>query len=258
MIYLTNKVALVTGGTRGIGKAISLFLAKAGATVVANYYANVAAAKALEAEMKEFGGSILTVQADVSNPTELKWLFDKAVERYGRLDILVNNAALSPMPKNHFEMESYSDFQETWQAFMKTNLDSAANATYLAVQQMRKNPIASGGKIINIASRSAYRGETEYIAYAAAKAAMVNLTVCSARSLAKFNIVSSCVAPGFTVTDMAKEILDADGDAIRSQIPLGRVASPEDVAGAVLFLASDMANYLNGTTIDVNGGSYFH
>ena len=135
------------------------------------------------------------------------------------------------------------------------NVFGAANAAYLAMQSMRRT---GGGKIINVASRAAFRGETEFADYGASKAALVNLTRSIARACAKDNIVASCVAPGFILTEMAKGEIEAHYNDIVNQIPLRRVGSVDDVASAILFLASPMADYLNGVTIDVNGGSWFH
>lgn len=253
VMALSKKVALVTGGTRGIGRAVSIALAKAGAVVVANYRADEKAAAALDTEIESFGGEVELVKADVSNPDEVKRLIDQTVEVFGRLDVLVNNAAI--YADNHFDSGSYEAWQAGWKRTLDTNLMSAANLVYCAVPQMRKQ---GGGKIINISSRSAYRGETEFLDYAASKAALTNFSMCCARTLGKDNIITTTVAPGFTQTEMAEDLLKRDGKDILAQIPLGKVATPDDVANAVLFLASDLSNYLNGATIDVNGGSYFH
>ena len=161
------------------------------------------------------------------------------------------------MPKRYptFEDDDYEAWQRGWKQTFDLNVFGAANAAYLAMHSMRRN---GGGKIINVSSRAAFRGETEFADYAASKAALVNLTRSIARACAKDNIVASCVTPGFILTEMAKPQLDAHYEEIVNQIPLRRVGTVDDVASVILFLASPMADYLNGVTIDVNGGSWFH
>jgi NAD(P)-dependent dehydrogenase (short-subunit alcohol dehydrogenase family) len=174
------------------------------------------------------------------------------IERFGRIDILVNNAAT--YDRNLFEGDDYQAWVSGWQRTFALNVFGAANAAFQAMRSMRRT---GGGKIINVSSRAAFRGETEFADYAASKAALVNLTRCIARACAKDNIVASCVAPGFIETEMARPQLEAHYEEIVNQIPLRRVGTPDDVAGVILFLASPMADYLNGVTIDVNGGSWF-
>ena len=193
------------------------------------------------------------MRADVGNPDDVKAMIEAVVDRWERLDVLVNNAAVFDL--NRFEGEDYAAWQRGWQRTFDVNVFGAANAAYLAMQVMRRN---GGGKIINVASRAAFRGETEFADYGASKAALVNLTRSIARACAKDNIVASCVAPGFILTEMAKSEIEAHYDDIVNQIPLRRVGSVDDVASAILFLASPMADYLNGVTIDINGGSWFH
>ena len=180
-------------------------------------------------------------------------MVDEAVASFGRLDVLVNNAATFEM--NPFDGDSYAHWRRAWERTFALNIFGAANAAFLAMRVMRRH---GGGKIINVASRAAFRGETEFADYGASKAALVNLTISIARACAKDNIVASCVAPGFIETDMAKSELETHYDEIVSQIPLRRVGQVSDVASLLLFLASPMADYLNGSIIDVNGGSWFH
>ncbi|MGH9421634.1 MAG: SDR family NAD(P)-dependent oxidoreductase, partial [Thermoanaerobaculia bacterium] len=168
------------------------------------------------------------------------------------IDVLVNNAAL--FEYNPFDGDDYEAWQKGWRRTFDLNVFAAANAAWLAMRTMRQS---GGGKIINVSSRAAWRGETEFADYGASKAALVNLTRSIARACAKDNIVASCVAPGFIETEMAKPELEAHREEIVSQIPLRRVGSVGDVAGVILFLASPMGDYLNGATIDINGGSWF-
>jgi NAD(P)-dependent dehydrogenase (short-subunit alcohol dehydrogenase family) len=249
-IDLRGKVALVTGASRGIGAAAARALANAGAFVALNYHRSEAEADALA---REIGERAFAIRANVGDAGEVRAMIDAVERRWSRLDILVNNAATFEM--NPFDGESYDHWREAWQRTFALNVFGAANAAFLAMRVMRKH---GGGKVINIASRAAYRGETEFADYGASKAALVNLTISIARGCAKDNITSTCVAPGFIETEMAKSELEKHYDDIVGQIPLRRVGSADDVAGAILFLASPLADYLNGTTIDVNGGSWFH
>jgi 3-oxoacyl-[acyl-carrier protein] reductase len=250
-IDLSGKVALITGASRGIGREAALRLGLAGARVGVNYFHSEAEAREL---MLEIGGhKAMTVRADVGQPAQVEAMVDAVVRHFGRIDILVNNAATFAM--NPFDEKDYSIWQRGWRRTFEVNVFGAANAAYLAMRSMRKS---GGGKIINIASRAAFRGETEYPDYAASKAAVVNLTRSIARACAKYNIVASCVAPGFIETEMAREELEAHREEIINQIPLRRVGTVDDVASVILFLASPLADYLNGVTIDVNGGSWFH
>jgi 3-oxoacyl-[acyl-carrier protein] reductase len=243
------RTALITGSSRGIGAAIARRFAAGGMAVAVNYHQDEAAARETLESLEGFGHIVL--QADVSDPDEVRGLVDTTVERLGRLDVLVNNAGLfEPQP---FTMESFEAWQESWWRVLETNLLSAANASWAAVRHMRGQ---GGGKIINVASRSAFRAETEAPAYAASKAGMVNLTRCLARGLAQENILSYCIAPGFVETAMSRGDMESRRAEIEADIPLGRVASVEDVAGVALFLASTDSDYLTGITIPVAGGSW--
>ena len=248
---LSNKIALVTGASRGIGRTTAMRMAEAGARVAVNYNRSEAEANDI---VREIGDDrAFAVRANVADPNDVKSMIDAVVDRCGRIDILVNNAATFDM--NRFEDDDYEAWQQGWKQTFDLNVFGAANAAYLAMHSMRRN---GGGKIINVSSRAAFRGETEFADYAASKAALVNLTRSIARACAKDNIVASCVTPGFILTEMAKPQLDAHYEEIVNQIPLRRVGSVDDVASVILFLASPMADYLNGVTIDVNGGSWFH
>jgi len=249
-IDLSNKVALITGASRGIGRETASRMAEAGALVAINFNRSEEHARSL---LEEIGSDrAMLVQADVAKPKDVERMIGAVLERFGRIDILVNNAGWHDY--NRFEDDDYEAWQRGWQRTFETNLFGAANAAYLAMRSMRKT---GGGRIINVSSRAAWRGETEFADYGASKAGMVNLTRSIARACAKDNIVASCVAPGFTATEIAKHELEVRGAEILAQIPLGRVGTVDDVAAAILFLASPMASYLNGVTIDINGGSWF-
>jgi NAD(P)-dependent dehydrogenase (short-subunit alcohol dehydrogenase family) len=247
---LQGKTVLITGAARGIGAETARLFGAAGANVAVNYRRS---AKEAEAVAREIGNErAMAVQADVAEPSEVETMIDAVVERFGRIDVLVNNAAI--FDSNPFDGGDYGVWQAGWERTFAVNVFGAANCAYLAMRSMRAH---GGGKIINVASRAAFRGETEFADYGASKAALVNLTRSIARGCAKDNIVASCVAPGFIETEMARSELDAHFEEIVSQIPLRRVGTVADVAGVILFLASPMADYLNGVTIDINGGSWF-
>jgi 3-oxoacyl-[acyl-carrier protein] reductase len=246
---LEGKTVVITGASRGIGAETARRMAAAGARVVVNYHGSEAAANAV---VTEIGARAMAIRADVADPAAVKRLIETVVTRFGSIDVLVNNAAV--FEYNPFDGDDYEAWQNGWRRTFDLNVFAAANAAWLAMRAMRQS---GGGKIINVASRAAFRGETEFADYGASKAALVNLTRSIARGCARDNIVASCVAPGFIETEMAKPELDAHREEILSQIPLRRVGSVGDVAGVILFLASPMADYLNGVTIDINGGSWF-
>jgi NAD(P)-dependent dehydrogenase (short-subunit alcohol dehydrogenase family) len=248
-ISLAKRVSIVTGGSGGIGHVIATTLANAGSLVAIGYRSHEQEARDA---LSECGENAMIVQGDVSDPAQCRRIVDVVVKRYGRVDVLVNNAAVEMA--DSFEMP-YEAWQTQWNATLNANLMSAVNMTFCCVPHMKNN---GRGKIINISSRSAFRGETEYMAYAASKAAMVNHARCAARVLAKNNIQVYAVAPGFIETGMALEEIARSGDDIRAQIPSGKIGTARDVANVVLFLASGLSDYLTGSTIDVNGGSYLH
>jgi 3-oxoacyl-[acyl-carrier protein] reductase len=248
-LELNGKVVLITGGSRGIGAETARRMAAAGGRVIINYRRSESEADAL---VNEIGANATAIQADVADPAALETMINEVVSRFGAIDVLVNNAAV--FEYNPFDGDDFAAWQKGWRRTFDLNVFAAANAAWLAMRAMRRS---GGGKIINVASRAAWRGETEFADYGASKAALVNLTRSIARACAKDNIVASCVAPGFIETEMAKPELEKHRDEILRQIPLGRVGSTADVAGVILFLASPMGDYLNGVTIDINGGSWF-
>ncbi|MFQ5398945.1 MAG: SDR family NAD(P)-dependent oxidoreductase [Anaerolineae bacterium] len=246
----TNKIVLVTGASRGIGRAIALQFAERGASVVVHYRQNQTAAR--ETLVSLPGGPHLVAQAELKDPEAVQALVAEAVREFGRLDILVNNAGI--YEEHPVAAVSYETWQESWQRVIETNLIGAANTCYCAARQMMKQGY---GRIVNVSSRGAFRGEPTAPAYGASKAGMNAMGQSLAKYLAPFNIFVGTVAPGFVETDMASDHLAGpEGDAIRSQSPLNRVARPEEVAYTVLFLASDGAEFLTGCIVDVNGASY--
>jgi 3-oxoacyl-[acyl-carrier protein] reductase len=226
-IDLTRSVVLVTGGSRGIGAAIVRALHSAGASVFFTFASRRDDAKALADEL---GDGVAFAQCDLADGTALPELVGACVSRFGGLHTLVNNAGT-------FDVNPFD----------------GADLAWAAMRHMRGN---GGGRIINIASRAAHRGELDFADYGASKAALVNLTKSIARSCAKDGVLAFAVAPGFIETEMAARDLATRRDEIVAEIPIGWVGTPEHVAGIVAFLASPMGDYLNGATIDVNGGSY--
>ena len=246
-----GKIVCVTGGSRGIGRAVALAFAERGATVAVNFKSDRAAA--LDTINALPGDGHLALRADVSDPDAAQRLIQTVVRELGKLDILINNAGTyAPHPLTGTE---YADWQRAWQHTLRTNLLAAANLSYHAARHLKAR--GEGGRIVSVSSRGAYRGEPDAPAYAASKAGLNALTQSLARDLAPYGIGVAAVAPGFVATDMAKPHLEgAGGDAIRAQSPFNRVARPEEVARAVLFLCSEAALFSSGTIVDVNGASY--
>ncbi len=245
-----DKIALVTGASRGIGQAIASGLAERGAKVAIHYKSNLAAARATQASLA--GAGHIMVQADIADPAAVKRLVDTVVERYGRIDILVNNAGIHE--ERLLTEVSYEEWVAYFSKILAVNLTGAANASYCAARYMMES---GGGRIVNISSRGSFRGEPTAPAYGASKAGLNSLGQSLAKLLAPHQIFVGTVAPGFVETDMAAERLaEPAGDEIRRQSPLNRVAKPAEVAYAALFLASEGAEFSTGTIIDVNGASY--
>ena len=247
---LTGQVALVTGASRGIGRAVAVAFAAAGARVAVHYNAGAeAAAQTLGALA---GDGHVALQADIADPAAVRALVDTAAERLGGLDVLVNNAGV--YVEHRVADVTYEQWQAAWAQTLATNLTGAANACWCAVPHLRAR---GGGAIVNVSSRGAFRGEPDHPAYAASKAGLNALGQSLAQALGPHGISVGTVAPGFVETDMAAPFLEGpEGGAIQAQSPLGRVARPEEVAYAVLFLASPEAAFTTGSIVDVNGASY--
>jgi 3-oxoacyl-[acyl-carrier protein] reductase len=244
-IDLTGKVALVTGGSRGIGRAIATTLAHAGATVVINYRGNAAAAAEVVTSLAEAERKAMAVQADVSQPDEVERLFKTIADTYGRLDILVNNAGVT-RDTLLLRMKD-TDFDTV----IDTNLRGVFLCVRAALRPMTK---ARGGRIINITSVVGLTGNAGQANYAAAKAGLIGLTKSVAREMASRNITVNAVAPGYIETEMTAHLSEQIRAAVLESIPLGRLGRPQDVADVVCFLASDTAAYITGQTITVDGG----
>lgn len=246
----SGKRVLVTGGVRGIGRAVAQAFAARGARVALSYRSNHEAAQETLATLA--GGPHVAIPGDIADPNVAAHVVESACQNLGSLDIVVNNAGTSGY--HAIEAVSYEDWQAAWQHILAVNLLAPANICYCAARYMLDQ---GGGRIVNVSSRGAFRGEPEQPAYGASKAGLNAMSQSLAQKLAPYNIFVGVVAPGFVETDMAAARLEGpDGEAIRQQSPLGRVARPEDVAHAVLFLASPGAEFATGTIIDVNGASY--
>ena len=240
---LDGQIALVTGASRGIGRAVALALAEAGAEVVVNYSNSPDAADAVVAEIKNCGGQAYALQADVAQEEAVNALIQTVIERSGRIDVLVNNAGIT---RDGLLMRMKT---EDWQSVINLNLSGVFLCTRAVARPMLKQ---KSGRIINITSVVGLMGNAGQSNYAAAKAGVVGFTRSTAKEMASRGITVNAVAPGFIATDMTKD-LDAEG--ILAAIPLGRFGTPEQVAGAVRFLASDpAAAYITGQVLQVDGG----
>jgi 3-oxoacyl-[acyl-carrier protein] reductase len=245
---MSNRSVLVTGGSRGIGRAVVRSFAAAGDRVAIHHRDSVALADALLAELP--GSGHVVVAGDVADPAAVAAFVEAAAQAMGGLDVVVNNAAVFP---RHPVLEtSYEEWQAAWRRTIDVNLLGPANVAWCAVRHMR-----TGGRIVNVSSRGAFRGEPEQPGYGASKAGLNALTQSLALALGPHGIAVTAVAPGFVETDMTDEYLKSvRGDEIRAQSPFGRVARPEEVAAAVLFLASAEAEWASGAVLDLNGASY--
>ncbi|MEZ4983969.1 MAG: SDR family NAD(P)-dependent oxidoreductase [Saprospiraceae bacterium] len=245
-----GKRVLITGSSRGIGRAAAILFAEAGAVVVVHYHQQAQAAKDTLKALHGKGHFVL--KADMAKPLQVRNMVQKAAKLMGGLDILVNNAGVFlPHPVDGM---SFEEWLPIWQQTLNTNLTGAAVASFTAAEIMRQQ---GGGKIINVGSRGAFRGEANQVAYGASKAGLHALGQSLAQALGAYGITVHSVAPGFVETAMARPHLQgAAGDAVRQQSPLNRVATVEDVAHGILFLASPEALHTTGCILDINGASY--
>ena len=242
---------LVTGGSRGIGAAVALAFAEAGDRVAVHYGAARAAAEAVLAGLP--GEGHVVVGADLADPEAVRAMVDAAATHLGGIDVLVNNAGI--YLDNPIDEDDYGQWQRAWKQTLDVNLIGAANATWCAVRHMRAG--GRGGRIVNVSSRGAFRGEPKHLAYGASKGALNSFTQSLAKGLGADGIVVTGIAPGFVATDMANDILDGPRhDEILAQSPFGRVATVEEVARAVLFLAAPDIEFTSGAILDVNGASH--
>ncbi|TAL95731.1 MAG: 3-oxoacyl-ACP reductase FabG [Paraburkholderia sp.] len=243
---LDRQIAIVTGASRGIGRAIALELARQGATVIGTATSEAGATaitEAFRAEGVNGRGAVL----DVNDASAAEALIDGTVKEFGALNVLVNNAGIT---QDQLAMRMKDD---EWDSVVDTNLKSVFRLSRAVLRPMMK---ARGGRIINITSVVGSAGNPGQVNYAAAKAGVAGMTRALAREIGSRNITVNCVAPGFIDTDMTKSLPEEQQAALKTQIPLGRLGSPEDIAHAVVFLASPHAGYITGTTLHVNGGMY--
>ena len=249
MISLAGKAALITGGSRGIGAAAVKLFAQAGADVIFNYVKAKDAALQVQQEAAKHGTRVEAFKADVSKHADNKKLVDHCIARLG-LDILVANAGVWNLEDLPIEKMS----EKQWDDMIRTNLKSVYSVIHFSVPQMIKQ---KSGKIITISSTAGQRGESLHTHYGASKGGIISLTKGLATELASHNILVNSVAPGWVATDMSNPVLDtkAGQKMASSVIPLGRAATAEEIAGPILFVASDLANFMTGEIINVNGGS---
>jgi 3-oxoacyl-[acyl-carrier protein] reductase len=249
-IGVSGRAVLVTGAARGIGRVIAEVFAEHGDRVAVHHGHSADLAAEVLAGLP--GGGHAVVQADLADPQAVRRMVDEAAAALGGLDVLVNNAGVFiPHPITDV---SYEEWQAAWQATLAVNLTGAANVTWCAIQHMTPR---GGGRIINVSSRGAFRGEPRQPAYGASKAGLNAFGQSLARALAPHGIAVTTVAPGYVETDLATSLLAGpSGDQIRAQSPFGRVARPSEIAAAVLYLASPDAEWASGTIVDLNGASY--
>ncbi|MEW6128535.1 MAG: SDR family NAD(P)-dependent oxidoreductase [Acidobacteriota bacterium] len=248
MIDLKDKVALITGASRGIGAAAALKFAKAGAAVVVNYFRNEADAHRVVRDCHSLDARAIAVQADVSRFEDVRALFERTLAQFGRLDVLVANAGI-------WTTGAIDELDEAkWQETIDANLKSVYACCHFAAKLFKQQ---RSGHIITVSSTAGQRGEALHSHYAASKGGIISLTKSLATELGEYGVTVNCVAPGWVDTDLSAEPLrdTRELEKINRNIPLGRVASADDVAGPILFLATDLARHITGEILNVNGGA---
>jgi len=249
MFDLSGKAALVTGGSRGIGRAISLALAGQGASVAVNYASNAQAADEVVQQITDCGAKAIAVQGDVAQPADAKRLIDETIAAFGELHILVNNAGLT-QDELLLRMS-----EEQWDRVMAVDLRGAYLCTKAALRPMIRQ---RWGRIINIASVAGLVGNAGQANYAAAKAGLIGLTKSVAKEVASRNVTANAIAPGLVRTEMTAGLTEAQQQAVLVLVPLGRWATPEEIAPAAVFLASEESGYVTGSVLMVDGGLVMH
>ncbi|HWK22230.1 MAG TPA: 3-oxoacyl-[acyl-carrier-protein] reductase [Ureibacillus sp.] len=244
---LDGKTAVVTGASRGIGRAIALQLAKEGANVVVNFSGSEQKAAQVVEEIQGLGAQAIAVQANISDSESVQQLMNASLEQFGSIDILVNNAGIT---RDNLLMRMKED---EWDDVINTNLKGVFLCTKVVTRQMMKQ---RAGRIINISSIVGVMGNAGQANYVAAKAGVIGLTKTVARELASRNILVNAIAPGFITTEMTETLPEDVKSSMLSQIPLAKLGQPEDIAKAVVFLASDDASYMTGQTLHIDGGMY--
>ncbi|MEM7434973.1 MAG: 3-oxoacyl-ACP reductase family protein [Myxococcota bacterium] len=247
MFDLAGKIAIVTGGSRGIGRASCLALAEAGAHVVVNYRSNESAANDTVAAIEQAGGSAEASQFDVADPAEVERAIKQVIEAHAKIDILVNNAGISI--DQLLLRVTPEDLATTW----ATNVNGAVFCAKACIKTMMRK---RHGRVINLSSVVGESGNPGQVVYSGSKAAILGITKTLAREYASRGITVNAVAPGFIETDMTSELPEVAHQGIIDQTPLGRIGRPEEVAAAVVFLASDEASYITGQVVRVNGGMH--
>ncbi|MEW5937459.1 MAG: 3-oxoacyl-[acyl-carrier-protein] reductase [Candidatus Thermoplasmatota archaeon] len=247
MGLLDDRNALVTGASKGIGREIARALAREGANIVVNYHTSEESADVVATEIEKYGRKTWVYPSDTSNLHDVKKMKDAIERHFGRIDILVNNAGIN-IDKLFVKMS-----EEDWSRVISVNLTGFFNCTHIFLEHMLQSRY---GRVINISSVVGQMGNVGQVNYAAAKSGIIGMTKALAREMARKNVTVNAIAPGFIETDMVKGIPDKVKERVIAQIPMGRFGLPEEVANVCVFLASDMAAYITGQVINVNGGMY--
>ena len=246
-IDLSGKLALVTGGSRGIGRAIALALGEAGCDTLINYQSSDEAAEEVVCELRKRNVRSKAYKADISDSVQAEAMVGEIQKEFGAVDILVNNAAIN-RDRSFLKMT-----RQMWDEVLGVNLNGPFNITHALLPGMVAK---SWGRVVNIASMNGQTGNFGQANYAVTKGGLIAFTFTLAREFARRGITVNAVSPGYTITDMTKGMPDAVSDQIRAMIPMGRMGNPEEIAAAVLFVASPQASYITGQVIGVNGGMY--
>jgi 3-oxoacyl-[acyl-carrier protein] reductase len=247
----TGKNIFITGGSRGIGRACAILFSKLNANVIITYKSNKEEA---DTTLKMLNSNLANSMycLDMNDANDIKNIFEQAANLYNKIDVVVNNAGV--FLEHKIAEVDYDQWQKIWQETINTNLTGVANLCYVAARHMIEN---SGGKIVNIGSRGAFRGEPDHPAYGASKAGLHAMSQSLALALGSYNITIGVVAPGFVETDMTKDFLKSEkGDAVKKQSPLNRVATADEVANIVSVFAADGFEFMTGGIVDLNGASY--